>query len=435
MWRLSLATCSLSAVLLLPMAEAQRAKPTSGEDKAQYELKEKTTIPDKDSAERVYASSATKVVFLIVRRANQVYSSSSGIILTADGYIATNYHALQGADTVEVRYFPDPSDSETYQSFNGAKLLYADAWRDIAVLKVNAKSLPFLECSPNTNCQPRTGQAVYAIGNPKGLNNTISEGIVSALRSASGEHLIQHTAAISPGSSGGALLDSTGALLGMNSWQVSGAQNLNFAISAVDVLDALTQARSQPTPMNFPSEDSLPAPASQQRSGSIRGPESPKDRAVNQMRIIVEAIKQCPAQTPRGFDLAGAIQKYTRPLVQDWDVVSYDSLRSPFQGFVRFRIVSHYEETEAAKHSKSLDAQYRQFIQGMESCEQEYRTSCYVTEYRYEFDLSSVIPELRKASMLMAIKKEPIVYKPGGSCWDRIAKFPESVLGGRPEPK
>jgi len=435
MWRLSLVTCSLLAVLWSPLADAQQAKPSSGKDKwSQYEVKGNATIPAKDGAERVYSSSAKSVVFLIARRANELHSSASGVILAADGYIATNYHALQGADAVEIRYFPDPEDSGNYQSFNGAKLLYADAKHDIAVLKVNAKSLPFLECSPNTNCEPRTGQSVYAIGNPKGLNNTISEGIVSALRSVEGENVIQHTAAISPGSSGGALLDSKGGLLGMNSWQIADAQNLNFAIAAVYVLQALAEARGQRVALSFPREDPMQVTTSPEESSkSAREQESTKDKAVSQMHRIVEAIKQCPPPAPT--DVKFALQKSTKPLLQDWDVVTSDSLRSPFQGFVRFRTSGYYEETDEAKQSKKLDAEYRQAVQGMKWCEELHHISCYDTEYRYEFDLGSNSPELRKATMSIAVIKGPTVYEPrGGTCWDGIAKSPESVFAEHREP-
>jgi len=211
-------------------------------------------VPEKNGAERVFASAASKVVFLIARNSGELRARASGIILTADGYIATNYHALEGADAIEVRFFPNPEDSENYQSFNGTKLLYADALRDIAVLKVNSKTLPFLECVAKTGCVPHVREPVYAIGNPMGLSNTISEGIVSALRSAGEEEVIQHTAAISPGSSGGALLDSSGYLLGMNSWQVANAQNLNFAISTKHLLKALEAARQTTTVLSFPPE-------------------------------------------------------------------------------------------------------------------------------------------------------------------------------------
>src|SRR5207253_2388717 len=116
----------------------------------------------------------------------------------------------------EIRYFPNPENSNDYESFNAARLVHLDPERDIAILKVNSNSLPFL----GRGNEPRVGQIVYAIGNPKGLSNTISEGIVSALRSAPNEEVIQHTAAISTGSSGGALVDSSGEFLGLNSWQV-----------------------------------------------------------------------------------------------------------------------------------------------------------------------------------------------------------------------
>jgi S1-C subfamily serine protease len=420
----------LLALLSSPFTDAQQAKPTNGKDKwAQYEVKGDTAVPAKNAAEKVYTSAARKVVFLIARRATEVYSSASGIILTADGYIATNYHALQGADAVEIRYFPDPEDSETYQSFNGARLLYADAQRDIAILKINARAaLPFLACSLKTNCGPHTGQAVYAIGNPKGLNNTISEGIVSALRSADGENLIQHTAPISPGSSGGALLDSTGGLLGMNSWQVADAQNLNFAISAREVLEALAAAKSQTASLSFPPETPAEPVSSPHNSESAASQTSSKDRAVAQMRRIVDALKRCPESTGSRLEPFGAMQRFTAPIVQDWDVIASDSLRSPFQGIVRFRIVAHVEETEAAKHSKKLDAEYRNFALAMKWCEEDNHASCEVTDYRYEFDLGSD-PELRRAFMSIAIKKEPFIYQPQDTCWDNIAKSPASAQG------
>src|SRR5579864_8377306 len=63
-------------------------------------------------AEVVFSNSASKVVFLITRKSSELYGTASGVILTADGYIATNYHALRGADAVEIRFFSDPADIE-----------------------------------------------------------------------------------------------------------------------------------------------------------------------------------------------------------------------------------------------------------------------------------------------------------------------------------
>lgn len=232
---------ALLATFLPSIAQAQQPRATATAPQRAVQ---------KDGAENVFAGTASKVVFLITRKSGGLYARASGVILSSDGYIATNFHALQGADAVEIRFFPDAENSDDYRSFNSAKLLYADAGRDIAILKVRAKALPFMECA--SGCKPRVGQTVYAIGNPEGLNNTISEGIVSALRSVDKEDLIQHTAAISHGSSGGALVDSNGALLGMNSWQVADAQNLNFAISAKHLLEALTVARQSTISLDFP---------------------------------------------------------------------------------------------------------------------------------------------------------------------------------------
>src|SRR5271157_2137647 len=246
--------------------------------------------PQKDAAEAVFAKTASKIVFLITRQSGELYSRASGVILSADGYIATNYHALQGADSVEIRFFPDPGDSEDYQSFNGAKLLYADPDRDIAVLKVNSNSLPFLKCPANTGCEARVGEKVYAIGNPKGLSNTISDGIVSGLRSVENEDFIQHTAPISPGSSGGALVDSSGALLGMNSWQVTDGQNLNFAISSKHLLTALASARQTTTALSFPP---VASPSPTNESSIPRywvDPRSPDQAQDIQIRVVGDYV-------------------------------------------------------------------------------------------------------------------------------------------------
>jgi S1-C subfamily serine protease len=423
MLRRALLTCPIVAVLLLVRVYAEQSKPSANS---------RVHAPQKDGAERVFATAASKVVFLITRKAGELHARASGIILTADGYIATNYHAVRGADAVEIRFFPDPGDSENYQSFNGAKLLYANAERDIAVLKVNAKSLPFLECSPKTACESRTGQIVYAIGNPMGLNNTMSEGIVSGLRSASGEDVIQHTAAISPGSSGGALLDSRGSLLGMNSWQVADAQNLNFAISAKHVLDALSMARTQSTSIDFPPENSAPSGLPPTEGDSTANTERSvaQQSAVKEMRALVDAIRQCPEVFTNPL-LSGAANRYEGPpRILAWDVQPSDSLRQPFEGFVRFDVPVRIEETAKGRQSQKLDQDYHKFVDDISEYERKRDNSISLAalRHRYEFDLSSgTSPELKKA-FISRMNKEFVVYEPqANSCWDAIAHSPGSI--------
>jgi S1-C subfamily serine protease len=166
MLRHALLICPLLAALLVVGAHAQQRKSPSNSA---------VDASQRNGAEIVFASAASKIVFLITRKSGELHARASGVILTADGYIATNYHALEGADAVEIRFFPDPQDLESYQSFNGAKILYANAERDIAVLKIRSKTLPFLVARPGYEPHVHVGETVYAVGNPQGLNNTITE--------------------------------------------------------------------------------------------------------------------------------------------------------------------------------------------------------------------------------------------------------------------
>lgn len=143
-----------------------------------------------------------------------------------------------------------------------------------------------------------------------------------------------------------------------------------------------------------------------------------QDRAVSQMREIVEAIRRCP-ETSGSLAEEGAITRTEPPLILEWDVVPSDSLRAPFQGFVQFKVVTQLGETEEAKRSKELDHEY-QFFAGLT------RGRNFV-EYRYEFAVGSEPPELRRALLFSAgLDTDFRAYEPSsdGSCWDKIARSP-----------
>ncbi len=141
-------------------------------------------------------------------------SSGSGVIITSDGYIVTNNHVVEGADDISVVL----EDNNTYK----ARLVGSDAVTDIAVLKIDANNLPFLKFGDSDSL--RLGEWVIAIGNPYNLRSTITAGIVSAkarsMPSMSGdfkiESFIQTDAAVNPGNSGGALVNTRGELVGIN---------------------------------------------------------------------------------------------------------------------------------------------------------------------------------------------------------------------------
>lgn len=154
----------------------------------------------------------------------------SGVVVSSDGYIITNSHVVDGADEITVTL---AGDSTTEHK---AKLIGTDPKSDVAVIKVDLKNLPFIKFADSNKV--REGDVVFAIGNPFGVGETVTSGIVSALnKSGVGinayENYIQTDASINPGNSGGALVDSRGALVGINTAIISrsgGNVGIGFAI-------------------------------------------------------------------------------------------------------------------------------------------------------------------------------------------------------------
>ena len=196
------------------------------------------------SLQSVYAKCLPSVVGIHADIRRGEYSTGTGIVLTSDGYIVTNTHVLDGAKSVTVT----TSDGTEY---TGA-LVGADAVSDIAVLKIGVGFKRPPAVPVGTSADLKVGQKVFAIGNPFGLDWTLTTGIVSALdRSLPGEaggpaidHLIQTDAAINPGNSGGPLLDSAGRLIGINTaiYSPSGASaGIGFAVPVDTVMRVVPQ--------------------------------------------------------------------------------------------------------------------------------------------------------------------------------------------------
>lgn len=166
-------------------------------------------------------------------------SLGSGVIVSNDGYIVTNNHVIDGADKILVS-LPDNSRKE-YE----AKIIGKDPRSDLAVIKINAKNLPFAKIGDSNDLM--IGDVVFAIGNPFGVGETVTQGIVSALNKTSMgindyENFIQTDASINPGNSGGALVDSRGALIGINTAILSrtgGNHGIGFAIPS-DMVKRIT---------------------------------------------------------------------------------------------------------------------------------------------------------------------------------------------------
>ncbi len=167
-------------------------------------------------------------------------SLGSGVILTPDGYIVTNNHVIAGAQDIEVF----TQNRKEYK----AQLVGTDPRTDVAVLKIDAAGLPTLELGDSSNL--KVGDFVFAIGDPFGIGETATMGIVSATGRALGgaieryEDFIQTDAAINPGNSGGALIDVHGSLVGINTAIISGGggnEGIGFAIPVNMARDVMNQ--------------------------------------------------------------------------------------------------------------------------------------------------------------------------------------------------
>ena len=154
--------------------------------------------------------------------------TGSGFILTPNGQLLTNAHVVDGTDQVKVTL----KDGQVYQG----KVLGTDSMTDVAVVKIEAEDLPTVDIGSAEQLNP--GEWAIAIGNPLGLDNTVTVGIISALGRSSSEvgvpdkrvRFIQTDAAINPGNSGGPLLNAQGQVIGINTAIRADAQGLGFAI-------------------------------------------------------------------------------------------------------------------------------------------------------------------------------------------------------------
>lgn len=196
--------------------------------------------PELDPYSRLVAQSVARIspaVAGIEARAasGRARGTGSGVLYTPDGYLLTNSHVAQRADTLVVSL----SDGRTYEAVRVGD----DPATDLAVLRVSGSGFPHAAFGSSAGL--RVGQLVIAVGNPLGYQATVTAGIVSALgrtlRTASGrliESVIQTDAPLNPGNSGGPLADSAGRVIGINTAVAGGAQGICFAIgidTAVEV--------------------------------------------------------------------------------------------------------------------------------------------------------------------------------------------------------
>jgi putative serine protease PepD len=200
-------------------------------------------------ASQIYNASKNAVTY-IVADTPEGQATGSGFVVSKDGLIVTNDHVVDGASQVQVKI-------GTSNQAQDATVVGADPSRDLALLKVDASNLPTLSLGDSSSVG--VGDPTYAIGNPFGLDHTLTTGIVSALQrslqapdGATISGAIQTDAALNPGNSGGPLLDSSGKVIGVNSQIQTGSSSgaeagnvgIGFAIPSNTVKAFINEAKS-----------------------------------------------------------------------------------------------------------------------------------------------------------------------------------------------
>ncbi len=237
---------ALAGFMMLTLSvpvRALNARADSGDRAAPREITPRGELaPEERATIDLFERSRNSVVYITTERAvidfwsRNVMSvprgTGSGFIWDDAGHVVTNFHVIQGASDASVKLV----DGRSFR----ASLVGVSAEHDIAVLKIGTGLKGARPIPVGTSTDLRVGQRVYAIGNPFGLDWTLTSGIVSALNRSLTEddgslleHLIQTDAAINPGNSGGPLLDSAGRLIGMNTAIYSpsgGAAGIGFAV-------------------------------------------------------------------------------------------------------------------------------------------------------------------------------------------------------------
>ena len=163
------------------------------------------------------------------------HALGTGFIVASDGLIATNLHVVAGNSNITVT-LTDQREFRVVEVWNG------DRQRDLVILRIQAQKLPILALGDSSAIRP--GDAVVAIGHPLGLEDTISNGLVSAIRKVDADMtVLQISAPIAPGSSGGPIFNDHGEVIGVATAIMLGGQNLNFGVPVGYVKDLLRESQ------------------------------------------------------------------------------------------------------------------------------------------------------------------------------------------------
>ncbi|WP_173975971.1 trypsin-like peptidase domain-containing protein [Magnetospirillum sp. LM-5] len=191
------------------------------------------TVPlPKPSPVEIYSKLSPSVFRLIAVNVGKDGGATGSAVALTGSLAITNCHVTDGHDGLGAKL---GGQVAVFRVINGNRK------KDMCVIKADQRLVPATDVRRYSDL--KVGEKVYAIGSPKSLENTISEGIVSGLRTSDGVRYVQTTAPIAPGSSGGGLFDEEGRLIGITTWKVPGEGNLNFAVAVDEALEVLDRSK------------------------------------------------------------------------------------------------------------------------------------------------------------------------------------------------
>lgn len=211
------------------------------------EIPTKTVTGERKTAEQIFENYSEAIITIGIEDWYGDISFGSGFLISPTGLIVTNYHVIEDADKAIVALISKNKRVDIYNVFS---VVATDPVRDIAILEIKGQDLPHVIIGNSDLARP--GQKVFAIGNPEGFTNTISDGIVSQIRElGGGVKSFQISVPISLGSSGGALFNEMGEVIGITNMTFLWGQNINFAvpINYVKDLIGLNQDTSETIPV------------------------------------------------------------------------------------------------------------------------------------------------------------------------------------------
>jgi hypothetical protein len=213
--------------------------------------------PSGDMSQLVKSSIDAVVLIVVIDASGKLVLEGSGFLVSPDGKIVTNHHVIDGAFSATVKL-----NNGAFFPVEG--IIADDPEHDLALIKVPGKNLPYLSLGDSDSLT--VGQRVLAIGSPLGLENSVSDGIVSGFRKfEDGKNWIQTTAPASHGNSGGPLLVMDGKVAGVLTWKAGEGENLNFAAPSKMIVPLMANSAVQPLGTSSKTVASSPAGLSKEK--------------------------------------------------------------------------------------------------------------------------------------------------------------------------